>query len=107
MTFAPGVAVVTIATSELKQDGDDWLGAYIRFRLAGQSYTGKTNIWIITPKDSVGELGRVFWYAQWRKYAFRADVSAIFEPDCLRDIAKFLSDRTADQRKRRSHANPH
>ena len=42
-------------------------------------------------------VGDVYWGPGWRRYVF-APGSAIFEQDCLRDIAAFIEARTSEQK---------
>lgn len=54
----------------------------------------KTKLWYVVAKQGGSHLGEVRWYSPWRKYAFYPVETAIFEQDCLRDIASFIEART-------------
>ena len=57
----------------------------------------KTRTWIV--KALAGErLGKVKWFAQWRRYSFFPDPGTAFEPDCLKTIAEFCERSTANHR---------
>ncbi len=72
-------------------------GTYISFRMAGQSPSGKTAIWLVTAKGG-DWLGEVRWFSRWRKYSFFPYPSTVFETTCLSELAEFLKDRTREQR---------
>lgn len=54
----------------------------------------KTKVWAIMTIDGSQCLGRIGWYAPWRRYSFipaESDgKSLIFEEDCLQRITEFL-----------------
>ena len=54
----------------------------------------KTKCWGVFPKDSRFYIGRVQWYAHWRKYCFMPDIKTVWEERCLRDIANFCEQQT-------------
>jgi len=35
-------------------------------------------------------LGRITWYAPWRRWVFEAKPGCVFDYNCLRDVAGFL-----------------
>lgn len=50
----------------------------------------KTSVWLCTNHDGT-LLGRVTWYAPWRRYVFDVvEEGLIFDTQCLRDIADFI-----------------
>lgn len=73
---------------------------WIKFILSGSSESGKTKIWRVINKDNDQILGRIKWFARWRKYSFFPLTGTVYEKDCLRDIADFSEEET---RKHKSH----
>jgi hypothetical protein len=71
-------------------------GTWIRFLELGQS--AKTSVWHIVAKKGGDVLGTISWYGSWRKYVLQARAAAVFEEDCLREIAAFVEKRTAEHR---------
>jgi len=57
-----------------------------------------TDVWAVFAIQGDEFLGEVKWYSGWRRYVFEPDADAIFEQDCLRDIAGFLETATAVQK---------
>jgi hypothetical protein len=74
------------------------MSAYIGFRSIGKSPSGKTERWTAHTVPESITLGIVGWFAPWRKYAFMPTEKTVFEEDCLRSIARFCEERTADHR---------
>lgn len=75
--------------------------SWITFSHAGRSKSGKTEIWIVHPKDNPhATLGMISWYSPWRKYVFSPAPGTVFEEDCLRTIAEFVEAQT------RQHKQP-
>lgn len=70
-----------------------WIGA----KFIGTSPSGKTKRWRIETKFG-DTLGYVEWFARWRKYCFAPEENTVYEQDCLRDLATFCEQRTADHR---------
>lgn len=69
--------------------------SYLKFVDAGTSPSGKTKVWnVVNTKDE--QLGSIFWYAPWRKYV--AQLSGLYDPDCLEDISQFLRTKTLEHR---------
>lgn len=66
------------------------MSKWIEFVDAGCSASGKTRVWEVRVKEDGYHLGKVSWYAPWRKYIFHPTGSSIYEQDCLRDIADFI-----------------
>jgi len=48
-------------------------------------------------------LGDIKWYGAWWCYVFEPDGQTIYEKKCLRDIAQFLDDLTAEWKAGRKH----
>jgi hypothetical protein len=71
---------------------------WITFEDAGPSQSGKTRLWRVVNRQDGVELGDVHWDAGWRRYVFAPRAFTIYEQDCLRDLAAFVSARTADHR---------
>ena len=57
----------------------------------------KTIIWQVIAKDGA-DLGSVRWFGRWRKYCFFPAADCVFEETCLREIAQFIEDRTAEHK---------
>lgn len=67
--------------------------SYIAFTQNGESPSGKTKRWNVTAVSGGPPLGTVRWYGPWRKYVFQPDY-AVFDADCLREIADFTESET-------------
>jgi hypothetical protein len=74
--------------------------SWITFEDAGRSDSGITKIFHVVQADGKGArpLGRIKWFAPWRKYAFPPSSETVFEEDCLREIATFCVEETAMHR---------
>ena len=72
--------------------------SYIEFIEGHASASGKTRTWIIHPKGNPAILGRIAWFAPWRKYTFEAAQSVVFDQACLREIATFIETKTKEHR---------
>ena len=59
----------------------------------------KTKRWFVTPKEGHSVLGVIAWFPRWRKYTFNVTTfGAVFEEDCLQDIANFIKEETKKHR---------
>lgn len=59
----------------------------------------QTRRWTVMTRIGDGvTLGIVQWLPQWRQYVFQPAYPTAFEQDCLRDIAKFIEDRTREHK---------
>lgn len=56
----------------------------------------KTKIWIVNCGDH--ELGKVSWYAAWRRYCFYPWQSKVFDAACLREAADFCEQMTKEHK---------
>jgi len=67
--------------------------SFLIFQYAGDSDSGLTKIWWVT---NVGhaELGKISWYAPWRRYVYNCYVRIVLDAVCLREIADFCEDQT-------------
>lgn len=63
----------------------------------------KTSVYAVRTKEKLETLGLIKWYGGFRKYSFYPYMEAIFETTCLRDIARFCEELTADHKARTSH----
>jgi hypothetical protein len=65
--------------------------AFIAFERRPELEIGKkTHVWAVKTKgEGGGTLGRVAWYAPWRKYCFYPESSTVFDVACLNYIADF------------------
>jgi hypothetical protein len=62
----------------------------------------KTNRWNVVGADAGHResivIGWVSWFARWRRYAFFPVAGTVYDPDCLRDLATFCEERTAERK---------
>jgi hypothetical protein len=66
-------------------------GTYIRF--VEDTSAAKTNRWeVVTSEGTI--IGRISWYAPWRKYCFSPREDTVYEQVCLREIADFCERET-------------
>lgn len=74
---------------------------HIRFEQSGEK--AKTLIWDVLAKADGTLLGRVEWFARWRRYAFLANntLDLVFEWNCLYDLAAFCLYQTKQHNRRR------
>ena len=68
------------------------MSKWIKFVLVEEK--PKTHIWSVQTIESGLEIGIIKWRPSWRKYSFFPDNETVFEEDCLRDIADFISEET-------------
>ena len=73
------------------------MAKWINFKIIKDN--GVTKIWEIKPKKEELPLGFIKWYPPWRKYAFFPVDDTLYEPTCLRDIAKFIEGQMQARRK--------
>ena len=73
-------------------------GKWIRFEDAGTTTSCKTRRWSVVSKEQGVELGTIDWFPRWRKYVFNPAYGTCYEQDCLRDIARFIEERTREHR---------
>lgn len=64
----------------------------------------KTCEWTVCGVNYGPELGVIKWWAAWRKYCFFPAPDALFEQDCLRDIAKTVEELTHEHKFNRMKA---
>lgn len=70
---------------------------WIDFVLVGTK--PKTLIWEVrTKEERWHNLGKIQWFAVWRKYAFFPESNLVFESRCLSDISDFLTFATNEHR---------
>jgi hypothetical protein len=81
-------------------------GTYIRFRLIEDPPEAPTPRWWVQTKNGESVLGFIDFFDGWRKYTFRPEAGSEFEEICLREIAQFISDRTAEH-KAKMKREPH
>jgi len=63
---------------------------------------GKTDIYSVDARSSGSSLGRIQWYGPWRQYCFFPALDCVFNNMCLKDIAEFCSEVTAQHRAKAS-----
>ena len=73
-----------------------WEGTYIGFH--DEPTPTKTHVWTIRT-TSGDPLGKIKWYAPWRKYCFYPIGGCVFETVCLGEIIQFIKDRMQDRKK--------
>lgn len=73
---------------------------WIRFVELDEYRDRVTKRWRVLSKDSAFPIGIIKWYSAWRRYCLFTlpGGKAIFEEQCLRDIALFLESATQAQR---------
>ncbi len=71
--------------------------ANLNFLLTGRSDSGLTQIWQVESTHTGIDLGKISWYAPWRRYAFFPGPN-LFDAVCLHEIAKFLQDQMASRK---------
>jgi hypothetical protein len=90
-----------------KEDSQCWESHYLRFFKLDQDPHKVTADWHVNQFGDTNipavSLGVVKWYAPWRKYCFYPHPHTIFEEVCLRDIAQFVQDRTAEHKQVKKH----
>lgn len=63
----------------------------------------KTVTFYVQTKSAIPEvIGEIKWYGCWRKYCFFPEYDTVYEQDCLRDIAAFCEEKTAEHRQNRA-----
>lgn len=70
------------------------MAKWIKFDFSCLSESGKTKIWTVRSKENGALLGRIKWYAQFRKYSFFPLTGTVFENDCLCDLGSFCKEET-------------
>lgn len=77
------------------------IGRYLQVEKLAKPKSQKTEEWMVL-NDSDYCLGLIRWYSPWRQYCFEPeeDADAIFNNQCLLDIAVFLQ---AETEKRKTH----
>lgn len=69
------------------------MAKWLDFRLLPRPEGRKTDIYDVYNKEFGSYLGKISWYAPWRKYSFfPSGKNLVFEADCLSDIAAFLKE---------------
>lgn len=74
-------------------------GTHIRFVATGILPGQKTERWQVVAKADGGRLGEIKWFGHWRKYSFFAAADCVFEETCMRDISRFLEERSRERRR--------
>jgi len=72
---------------------------YVHFDYSRASVSGATSIWSVVAVADGALLGVVSWFGRWRCYAFSPRPDTVYERTCLRDIAAFCEQKTAEHRK--------
>jgi hypothetical protein len=78
-------------------------GEFIDFVALGHLPTGKMPRFRVVTVEGKEGLGDIKWYGAWWCYVFEPDGQTIYEKKCLRDIAQFLDDLTAEWKAGRKH----
>ena len=66
--------------------------SFLDFVFLGNSDSGLTNIWSV--QTALAPLGRVQWYAPWRRYWFVPLEGTGFDAACLKEIFEFCTSQT-------------
>lgn len=66
------------------------MSTWLDIRKTERPSSRKTDIYEVWTKDGYQLLGRISWYAPWRKYAFHTTKVLVLEPTCLDDISEFI-----------------
>lgn len=74
---------------------------WISFKINDRHAKRKTDSWEVWSLESATHLGTVRWWSPWRRYCFYPRAGTVWEQDCLRSIATFIENATAEQRKGR------
>jgi len=74
--------------------------SFLTFTDAGTSPSGKTRLWHVSSKSGV--LGTIHWLGTWRRYVFAPGTRADFDAGCLREIADFCEQRTAEHKAKKN-----
>lgn len=80
------------------------LGRFMIAEKLPQMAGRKTAIWQIRSTRNDGLLAAVKWFAQWRQYVVEPAVGAVFNSECLREIAGFLERKNAEHKAKRKEA---
>jgi hypothetical protein len=76
---------------------DDRVYQYVALRYAGDSPSGKTQVWRVETRHG-DPLGTVRWFGRWRQYTFQPSPATIYSAGCLTDIADFIQALQAERR---------
>ena len=68
---------------------------FIVFKDVAPQLGAKTKRWVVSTKQG-GELGRVQWFTNWRRYCFFPLPGTTYDANCLRDIADFCEQKTRE-----------
>lgn len=71
-------------------------GKWITFKLI--EHKPKTKVYSVIANEGQYELGRVRWWAGWRRYCFAPTQGSVYETVCLSEIAKFLDELMEERR---------
>jgi len=91
---------MTSSTRSKKPAGkvDESASRWVTFVSAGTSASGLTQLWTVLGSGGVGDvIGMVKWSGAWRQYVFHS-FDAVYNAECLGDIAGFCHARTRDHR---------
>lgn len=73
-------------------------GTYVMFVPAAIPEGQKTPRWNVVAKEGHHPLGEVKWFGRWRKFCFFPNAETVYEEVCLRDISRFIEERTKEYR---------
>jgi hypothetical protein len=71
---------------------------HIQIGQIGKSPSGKTMIWEVLNRYDGAPIGRIAWFAKWRKYGFYPWPETVFEEVCMREISDFIVAETKKQK---------
>jgi hypothetical protein len=71
--------------------------SYLRFDEVQD--TGKTKVFRVSSVQHDIDLGKIKWFATWRRYAFFPESSTVFDSNCLFEIQSFIARLMLDREK--------
>jgi hypothetical protein len=67
---------------------------------------GVTKAFTVVPKENEAiYIGKIKWYAPWRKFAFFPEPNCVFETQCLKDITSFIDKLMLDRKIKKQTLN--
>jgi hypothetical protein len=74
----------------------EFIGTHIKF--ISHLPKPKTKTWLVVSNCGSGLLGRIAWFARWRKYSFFPEGGTVFEEVCLKEIVDFCQLKTKEHK---------
>lgn len=73
------------------------MATFLKFEKSVRPKEKKTDTWTVTAVQSGVELGKISWWAHWRKYVFAPKENTIYDVKCLQEITTFIDWETKDR----------